>query len=225
MYISGTVPASSSWDFCPSLLAFLQFSYHDPVWTEQTYSTNSVNKKTGTRKYRHQEKKKYKTLHDLIQTLQRRCFFGHFLWKDYHFKQNRRKLVGSDYGDRKCESHETVNKVLFVLLYVVLCFAFPARNVRQGFSTIAGTKLFGCVFFKKAPTMYFIWLKEENLSDKLFCMEFIWADFYLKLGALKIVPLAISSYSKGCDLFRYQTRIKWLDVSILKHWLYGRRQC
>lgn len=188
-------PAETSalhcWPFCSSLIMIL---FEPSRHTAQTL----LIQKTGTRKYRHQEKK-YKTLHDLIQTLQRRCFFGHFLWKDYHFKQNRRKLVGSDYGDRKCESHETVNKVLFVLLYVVPCFAFPARNVRQGFSTIAGTKLFGCVFFKKAPTMYFRWLKEESLSDKLFCMEFIWADFYLKLGALKTVPLAISSYSKGCD--------------------------
>lgn len=82
-----------------------------------------------------------------------------FFEKDYHFKQNRRKLVGSDYGDRKSESPETVNKVLFVLLYLVSCFAFPARNVRQGFNTKAGTKLFGCLKKKKrkkAPTTYFI---------------------------------------------------------------------
>lgn len=142
MHIDGAVPASSSWDFGPSVLAFLQFSYHDPVWTIQTYSTNSVN---AENRYWEIQKKKYKNLRDLIQTLQRRCFFGHFLWKDYHFKQNRRKLVGSDYGDRKSESHETVNKVLFVLLYLVPCFAFPTRNVRQGFSTRAGTKLFGCL--------------------------------------------------------------------------------
>lgn len=142
MHISGAVPASSSWDFGPSVLAFLQFSYHDPVWAIQTYSTNSVN---AEKRYWEIQKKKYKNLPDLIQTLQRRCFFGHFLWKDYHFKQNRRKLVGSDYGDRKSQSHETVNKVLFVLLYLVPCFAFPARNVRQGFSTRAGTKLFRCL--------------------------------------------------------------------------------
>lgn len=126
--------ALQCWPFCSSLITIL--------FEPSRHIAQTVN---AENRYREIQKKKYKNLGALNQTLQRRCFIGHFLWKDYHFKQNRRKLVGSDYGDRKSESHETVNKVLFVLLYLVPCFAFPARNVRQGFSTRAGTKLFECL--------------------------------------------------------------------------------